>query len=411
MYVARYALNKNTAAVTNEQGEVTSAPGGATGTVLTSNGSTLQPTFQGISASGITGVLPIANGGTSTTTSTGTGSVVLQTSPTIITPTLTTPVVNSGTLATPTITGTPVQTSTFFAVTQDSTSGVVGHDTITGTGNIVASTSPTITTPILVTPNVSSLTASQIVTTDGSKNLVSTAVLPILLGGTNLTTYKIPTYQTFTSGTGAYTPTSGTMYFRVTCVGGGGGGGAAAAGAIAGGGGGGGGGVVTATFTNYSLSPGFVAATYAYTVGTAGSGGTTSVAAGNGTSSQFVATSGGTFSLVASPGIGGNLGTTGSAAGTGGSGGIPSTSGSVINTTSVSFAFRGGSTGINGQWGTNLPGGAGGMSPYGGGGGGSVQAGSNPGQNYGGGGGGASGFVTSGSAGAAGVVYIEEYYW
>lgn len=411
MYVARYALNANTAAVTNAQGEVTSAPPGTTGTVLTSNGTTLQPTFQGISAAAITGVLPIANGGTSTTTSTGTGSVVLQTSPTINTPTLTSPQVNSGTLATPTITGTPVQTSTFFAVTQDSTSGVVGHDTITGTGNIVASTSPTITTPILVNPNVSSLTASQIVTTDGSKNLVSTALLPILLGGTGLTTFKIPTYQTFTTGTGAYTPTAGTMFFRVTCVGGGGGGGAAATGAVAGGGGGGGGGVITATFTNYPLSPGYVSATYAYLVGTGGTGGTTSVAGTNGTITQFVATSGGTFSLNAAPGIVGNIGTTGSAAGTGGSGGVPSTTGSVINTTSVSLAIRGGSTGINGQIGTNFPGGAGGSSPYGGGGGGSVQAGSNPGQNYGGGGGGASGFVTAASNGAGGLVYIEEYYW
>ena len=39
-------------------------------------------------STGVTGSLPVANGGTGTTTSTGTGSLVLQNSPTLITPTL-----------------------------------------------------------------------------------------------------------------------------------------------------------------------------------------------------------------------------------------------------------------------------------------------------------------------------------
>ncbi len=37
---------------------------------------------------GVTGTLPVANGGTGTTTSTGTGNIVLSTSPTLVTPTL-----------------------------------------------------------------------------------------------------------------------------------------------------------------------------------------------------------------------------------------------------------------------------------------------------------------------------------
>ena len=41
-----------------------------------------------INASQITGVLPVLNGGTGVTTSTGTGSTVLSTSPTLVTPTL-----------------------------------------------------------------------------------------------------------------------------------------------------------------------------------------------------------------------------------------------------------------------------------------------------------------------------------
>lgn len=48
-------------------------------------------------ASGVTGTLPVLNGGTGVTTSTGTGNVVLSTSPTLVTPVLGTP--TSGNLA------------------------------------------------------------------------------------------------------------------------------------------------------------------------------------------------------------------------------------------------------------------------------------------------------------------------
>ena len=47
--------------------------------------------------SGVTGTLSISNGGTGTTTSTGTDSVVLSNSPTLVTPTLTSPVINNPT--------------------------------------------------------------------------------------------------------------------------------------------------------------------------------------------------------------------------------------------------------------------------------------------------------------------------
>ena len=52
--------------------------------------------FYTIEAANLTGVLAVANGGTGVTTSTGTGSVVLNTSPTLVTPALGTPA--SGTL-------------------------------------------------------------------------------------------------------------------------------------------------------------------------------------------------------------------------------------------------------------------------------------------------------------------------
>lgn len=44
----------------------------------------------------VDGVLPVANGGTSSTTATGSGAVVLGSSPTLATPTLTTPQINGG---------------------------------------------------------------------------------------------------------------------------------------------------------------------------------------------------------------------------------------------------------------------------------------------------------------------------
>jgi len=55
-------------------------------------------------ASGVTGTLPVANGGTGVTTSTGTGNVVLSTSPTLTTPVLGTP--TSGNLSNCTADGT-----------------------------------------------------------------------------------------------------------------------------------------------------------------------------------------------------------------------------------------------------------------------------------------------------------------
>ena len=53
---------------------------------------------------GVTGTLPVANGGTGVTTSTGSGNVVLSTSPTLTTPVLGTP--SSGTLSSCTVDGT-----------------------------------------------------------------------------------------------------------------------------------------------------------------------------------------------------------------------------------------------------------------------------------------------------------------
>ena len=72
----------------------------------------------------VTGTLPVANGGTGTTTSTGTGNVVLSTSPTITTPTVVNPTFSTygsikALFETATITGSaPASTTNFDVVTQ-----------------------------------------------------------------------------------------------------------------------------------------------------------------------------------------------------------------------------------------------------------------------------------------------------
>ena len=105
-------------------------PGGALGTP--SSGTLTNATGLPLTT-GVTGTLPVANGGTGVTTSTGSGSVVLSTSPTLVTPALGTPA--SGDLANctfPTLnqntTGTAAGLSTTLAVT----SGGTGVTTLTG---------------------------------------------------------------------------------------------------------------------------------------------------------------------------------------------------------------------------------------------------------------------------------------
>lgn len=73
----------------------------ANNTVLRGNGSGTSAWGQVEAATDIAGVLPVNAGGTGSTSSTGSGAVVLQTSPTISTPTIITPAISN-----PTLTGT-----------------------------------------------------------------------------------------------------------------------------------------------------------------------------------------------------------------------------------------------------------------------------------------------------------------
>lgn len=109
---------------------------------------------------GSNNVLPVANGGTGVTSSTGTGSVVLSTSPTLVTPALGTP--TSATLTN--ATGLPISTgvsglgtgvATFLATPSSvNLASIIANET--GSDALVFSNSPTLTTPIISTTTNSS---------------------------------------------------------------------------------------------------------------------------------------------------------------------------------------------------------------------------------------------------------------
>jgi hypothetical protein len=121
-----------------------------------------------LSTADITGTLPVANGGTGVTSSTGTGNVVLSNSPTLVTPALGTPSALVGTNITGTASGLTAGNVTTNANLTGAVTSVGNATSLgsfssanllaaltdeTGTGSAVFATSPTLVTPALGTPS------------------------------------------------------------------------------------------------------------------------------------------------------------------------------------------------------------------------------------------------------------------
>jgi alpha-tubulin suppressor-like RCC1 family protein len=165
---------------------------------------------------GITGTLAIVSGGTGTTTSTGTGSTVLSTNPTI-TGTLTTSNITASGLVSGNGSGlTNLNATNITTGTLAIVSGGTGTTTSTGTGSTVLSTNPTFTGTVSAS-NINftgSLTQNGTPFSTASANAITSGSLDPLYGGTGATT-KTGTGANVLSTTPAFDAATGTSPFTV----------------------------------------------------------------------------------------------------------------------------------------------------------------------------------------------------
>jgi len=200
----------------------------AVGNALISGGTGSAPSWGKIGlATSVSGTLPVANGGTGVTSSTGTGSVVLGSSPSITSPSLTTPAIGSAgadfagstsgtttlkasavagttTITMPGTTGTMALTSDVPTVNNGTLTLAVSGTGLTGSATFSANQSGS--SSFTVASNATSAnTVSTIVARDGSGNFTAGTITAALTGNATNITGTLAVSQ---GGTGA-TATTG----------------------------------------------------------------------------------------------------------------------------------------------------------------------------------------------------------